>query len=410
MINTNSVEIAIRSYHHQVEVLKSTDVWSDKERILALLRKRDRIQSFIDQQVKHPNRPSIPTFLVAELSKDDAIVGNWETELAYIPELSTWKKTINPPAHHWWWFPRYRLEPSNRPIETWVKYAATVALLILTLLIWQGMLSRLLENAPDIWKTLGKVITATTGIVIAGGPFTKLGKQTLQKLFKSYRSHSRLSTTLVSVSATFFLLATLLYLKGLPLLAAAHNWRGMNLFIAGDTLNAQSLFKGALRIDPKLAQANHNLALTYEELDMLEPAVSEYLNAVRSGFLPSINNLARLKIVEEQAYDEAVVLISRALRVLESDEDIELEYSFKKNLGWARLEQGRLQESFNNLIEAQRLEKQLTSGRPDAYCLLAQVYERQEKSADAKSEWQACLSKISRPEDDFWKNMADEKL
>ncbi|MEL6470267.1 MAG: tetratricopeptide repeat protein [Cyanobacteria bacterium J06623_4] len=413
MPNLYSVEVAIHSYHRQVEILLEPDAWLNKENLLSLLQKRDQIQFFIDRQTKYPHAVNIPTYLMIELSNDDAKVGSWEAKLAYISEVPTWRKTINPPTHHWWWFPKYKLEPSNRPLEAWMMYITAATLLISSILIYRESIDRILENASDVWKTVGNLATTAITLVIAGGPFTKIGKQFMQRLFKSYKSHWRFSITLFLISTIFFFSNSLFYLRGLPIIADRYNQHGLQSYFAGNTIAAQSSFKKALRINPKLSQAHHNLALIYEDTGDFRKASNEYLRAVQSGFLPSINNLARLRIVEEQSYDEAVLLISRALVLLEqdeSDENIELEYSLRKNLGWARLEQNRLQESLNNLVEAKRLEAQIAESRPDVRCLLARLYDKQGKGADAKSEWEACLSKIARPEDDFWRTMANEAL
>lgn len=411
MPNPNSVEIAIHGYQHQVEILLDPDQWSNKENLLALFQKRDRIQFFIDQQAKCPHiAPHIPTFLMVKLSDNDAKVGYWEAKLAHVPEIPIWRKTISPPAHHWWWFPEYKLQPNDHPLETWLIYVGAAILFTASVWTYREISIRLLENASDIWKIIGNLATTAITLIIAGGPFTRVGKNFIQRLVKSYKSHWRFATTLFFISATLFFLTSLLYFQGLPQLAAIYNQSGKQLYITGNNIAAQSRFKKALRLNPNFPQANYNLALTHEDLGNFTEASNEYLKAVRSGFLPSINNLARLKIVEEQSYDEAVLLIGRALKLLEGDEDIELEYSLRKNLGWARLEQNRLQESLNNLIDAKRLETQLSVSRPDAHCLLARLYEQQGNRDPAKLEWEACLSKITRPEDDFWKTMANEAL
>ena len=124
-----------------------------------------------------------------------------------------------------------------------------------------------------------------------------------------------------------------------------------------------------------------------------------------------MGNLARLQIVEDKDYESAAVLLLTALQDGKRDRtDTALEYSLRKNLGWAWLEQDRLLEAEGSLVAANRLEEALEGSRPDSYCLLAQVYEKQDKVADAAVQWQACRRKITRPEDDVWKGWANQAL
>ena len=72
-----------------------------------------------------------------------------------------------------------------------------------------------------------------------------------------------------------------------------------------------------------------------------------------------------------------------------------------KNRGWARLEQGRYDEAKLDLTEAIKLQ----GDRASAYCLLAQVLERQTDKKGALSEWENCLGfayQPKTPEEDKW--------
>ena len=185
-------------------------------------------------------------------------------------------------------------------------------------------------------------------------------------------------------------------LRGRPL---SRGWK--QYFTEGKLESAQASFRRALQLNPNFPEANHHLALTYEDLRDFDNARAEYVKAVNAGLLTSVNNLARLQIVEDKDYESAAVLLLSALDDEARDhKDTVLEYGLRKNLGWAWLEQGRLIEAEGELDRANRLEADLPEPRPDAHCLIARVLEKTAKNEGAQTEWEACLRKINRPEDD----------
>lgn len=80
-----------------------------------------------------------------------------------------------------------------------------------------------------------------------------------------------------------------------------------------------------------------------------------------------------------------------------------------KNQGWARLEQGRHDEAKLDLSEAIKLK----SERAPAYCLLAQVLEREGDKKGALVQWENCLGfayQPNTPEEDKWIYLARQRL
>ncbi|MGB3693499.1 MAG: tetratricopeptide repeat protein, partial [Spirulinaceae cyanobacterium] len=135
------------------------------------------------------------------------------------------------------------------------------------------------------------------------------------------------------------------------------------------------------------------------------------------GDIPdAFNNLGRLYI-KEKKYPQAVALLSKGLVLAEKQGSVlEINYSIFKNLGWARLKQGRNTEAKQHLQAAigiaQRQEAaQYISNPVAANCLLAQVLDEQ-KEKGAISEWQKCCQLGSRlnADEDEWLYMAQQKL
>jgi Tfp pilus assembly protein PilF len=404
----NSLEGSFEAYHQQVKRLKDNAAWSDQAAILALLRQRDRIQCFIDQETQQPHTAEIPPHLLVALSQADAEVGRWSEKLLQIADLPTWRKSLNPPKHHWWWYPEPVAAP--KPISEWLLGGLTLALLTLCLALAKDISARFLTGAPGIWSSIGTIAPAVLALFATGGILTKVGQQLIDTLFAKKPPYW--PWLKIGVAAALTLLFFLVHWFGLPWAATLyHNVGQQQYFQAGKLASAQASFRRALQLNPDFPAANHSLALAYEDLRDFDSARTEYVKAVDAGYLKSVNNLARLQIVEDEDYESAAVLLLTALDNGERDRnDKELEYGLRKNLGWAWLEQSRLLEAEGELIRANRLEAELAEPRPDSYCLLGKLYEEQGKATDAQAQWQTCQQKIGRPEDDVWAAMASEAL
>lgn len=183
-------------------------------------------------------------------------------------------------------------------------------------------------------------------------------------------------------------------------------WYGVTNHLAGQLPKAQVGYKVALKLTPWSAAAHYNQGAAYEDEQNYERAHAEYQIAIEGGLVPAYNNQARLYILEGK-YDAAVSLLRIGLPLAKNEDD--LQYSMLKNLGWARLEQGRLSEARLNLEDAIKLK----STRAPAYCLMAQMLERQGDKKNALVEWENCLGlsyKPQTPEEDKWLELASQRL
>jgi Tfp pilus assembly protein PilF len=401
-----SLETAFEAYHQQVQALQSTGNWSDEKAILTLLRSRDLIQGYIDQAAQKLTTEVSPQLLIA-LSEDDAQLGRWCEQVSRISALATWRKTLNPPAHHWWW----HSEPEVvKPWSDWLLGGLTLALLTLCLALAKDISARFFTGAPGIWSSVGAIAPAVIALFATGGALTKVGQQLISSVLTKKPPYW--PWVKLGAAAVLTLLFFLGHSVGLPWAATQYHTIGkQQYFNEGKLASAQASFRRALQLNPDFPEANHSLALTYEDLRDFDSARAEYVKAVDAGVLRSVNNLARLQIVEDKDYESAVVLLKTVLSDKRRDRtDIELEYGLRKNLGWALLAQNRLTEAEGELIRANRAAETLPEPRPDSYCLLASLYDQQGKASEAQAQWKTCQQKIARPEDDMWAAMASEAI
>lgn len=192
---------------------------------------------------------------------------------------------------------------------------------------------------------------------------------------------------------------------GLPELASFFNNKGIENYKANRLADTKQAYELALSLDPKSRPALYNLGWLCEEVQDLECARGKYLQAAKLGMPAAYSNLARLYIVEKKNYPAAVHLLWQGLKLAE---DEPVKYSLLKNLGWARLKQGRYSEALQHLDAAIKLE----SETPATYCLKAQVLEGMKKTKEALPQWKICLKYADSQEfdEDIWIGMARQRL
>jgi tetratricopeptide (TPR) repeat protein len=196
----------------------------------------------------------------------------------------------------------------------------------------------------------------------------------------------------------------------LPLISDYFNERGLDNYIEGDWSSAQSDYERALSLDPDNAEAHYNFGRLYEDLQELDKARTQYRLAAQGGLDAAYNELARLYI-QDKKYSQAASLLLKGLEIAQEG-DAQTQYALLKNLGWARLEQGRYADAETYLRDAIEFDKTLRRTPAAAHCLLAQVIEKKEDPDSALREWEICLgyADVRNPDEDAWFGMARERL
>lgn len=200
---------------------------------------------------------------------------------------------------------------------------------------------------------------------------------------------------------------------GVPQLAKWINNFGLSHYLNYQLPEAQAAFELANSLNPNNRATLFNQAMQCEEVRDFGCAYQKYQQAAKLGSGAAYSNLARLYIkgyVGNKDYDAAVELLWQGIKLHKTQPflDIRVHYSLVKNLGWARLGQGRYEEALEHLQEAIALDKT----RPAAYCLLAQVQEAQGQHAAALTTWQTCLkyAQPQNPDEDDWIGIARQRL
>ncbi len=192
---------------------------------------------------------------------------------------------------------------------------------------------------------------------------------------------------------------------GLPWLGVRLNNYAYLSFLAGDRPASLWALEWAQRVDPGNAAVLYNQATQCERVQDWDCAHNFYRQAARLGMAAAYSNLARLYILHDEDYAAAVELVQEGLQVADSPPD---RYALHKNLGWARLEQGRYVEARQALNTALALDGE----RAAAHCLSALLAEAAGQETAALSSWRRCqeLAEPVLPDDDRWLGMAQQRL
>jgi tetratricopeptide (TPR) repeat protein len=122
--------------------------------------------------------------------------------------------------------------------------------------------------------------------------------------------------------------------------AQEHNDRGVALFYTGSQEAAKIEFEKAIELDPDLAEAYNNLALTLSELDLNDDAVENFKKAytINPNLFEAYSNLALIHF-RKGDLDEAIELMKEATKKPHSNSIAHL------NLGNGLLQLGRHEDA-----------------------------------------------------------------
>ena len=198
-------------------------------------------------------------------------------------------------------------------------------------------------------------------------------KVLVEKYPTGIKDHIRWVSLLLLSLGSFRLLFPKLYVQ--------LNDCGIDNYLAKKYQLARFYFQCALLLKPNYKKAHYNLGATYEKLQQVEKAWTEYY--IADGLSQAYNNLARIYIKDEQ-YSKAIGLLEKAFQKPKAETDPVLRYALLKNMGWVLLEQQRYSEAETYLREA----IELMNTRAIAYKLLARLLEAKGDREAARDMWQ----------------------
>lgn len=393
---------SVKYYEATLKTLEQTKSPS-VEQILDVLIVRDEVQVALNE--KTPT----PAWSLIEVQRLDNSLKQKSQLITQKIDLVQLREILQPPTSAWWW----SFEHSSRWDNLdWLWSGLSVSFITISLGLVTAISSRFISGGIDALGSIAVVTQGALTLVAGRGALTQVGQKTGQNLLTHLNIPKHFWQE-ISCGLAFLLLVGLFnFHNSLPKIAVVYYQRGEKDYNASPPRlgSAQANFERAIKLDPDNAKARYGLGNIYEDLQNLKRARAEYEIAIQGNFSRAYNNLARLYILEKK-YSTAASLLLNGLDLVNNDEQpSKVEYSLRKNLGWARLEQKRYAEAEVELQEAIQLDNE----KAPAYCLLAQVLEgKGNETQKALKFWNNCktyANPSTSPEEDTWLHLASQKL
>lgn len=405
---------SITAYCAALQALNSSEALTE-EQAIAILCARDAVyQALIERLPVSSDR-------LLRIQALDAKLKSHKQRICSAIDLPTYRSIHPDTAQRWWWHLDAEPLVHRRDRSDWVFKLFTIGSWTVILALLLNITNRFFSVGLGVTGAMAVIFPSLLAFLKARSDLTEAGQKSLERLLtkigipKYWQSETKFGLTLVLLGGIIGLWCSL------PVIADVYNRQGLDLYYGRHLRQAEQHYQQAIALDSNQAEAYYNLGLVYEDWLKLDEAKRVYQVAAGQGLVKAHNNLARL-LIQSEDYQEAVLLLQGGL--LLRDEKVILpedEFNLYKNLGWARLSQGYLQDAKFALDEAINIDNTTQSFRNGAaaHCLLAQVLEKQNKASYSILQWQECcqqgIDKFQRqhtpiPEEDQWLHQAHQRL
>lgn len=341
------------------------------------------------------------------------------TLVAHI-DFAAYRDSFPKSSEQWWWFLDDVVKAPKKHPTDWAFKLATTLTWAISLGLLVNVSGRFLLGGAGVAGLSAVALSNLVTLLKARSDLTDAGNEGIEMLFERFKLskpqkiRSRFGTTALLAGLLFaFWLA-------LPKIARYYNSQGFKLHDEGKLGSAEQNYELAISLDPDNLDAHYNLGTLYEDLQELDKAETQYLNAVRGDFPEAYNNLARLYLQSpDNNVNKSLVLLGKGFDLADEQQiDPENQFSLYKNLGWALLQQEEYALAASVLDKAIAIYEQMPSDDQEyvnysgsAYCLIAQAREATGQP-DALPAWQRCcqLGDRSVPEENAWLRMASKRF
>lgn len=414
MNDFETLKAALDEYQTALESLKSNPTETKLQQVMTA---RKEVQGILRQE------ETVAAGLLEYLTALDLDLAEQRTRLLpeeNLDELESWDNIIESTLSECWWQGKQATHKSWWEKLDWLWSGLTLVLLTISVSLTADAATRFLSGGFDALSALTIAIPSVLAL-LTSGTLTKVGKDARQYLFSRWNIAPRRWEISTLAFSLLLLISLAIFHQSYGFMATKFNQHGVIHYQANRLDSALSDYQRAIALQPNYAEAHYHLGLLYEDLQKLKEAKTEYQLAVENGsdspaslpMLKARNNLGRLHLLEKK-YELAIPPLLEVFNALDeeqveaNEEYKKLKYTVLKNLGWAQLELGNTVEAKIKLQEAIQLFEQKASG----HCLLAQVYEKQNRPKLTIAEWKKCrtLVDISNPDEYRWLSIAREKL
>ncbi len=409
---TSPINQAIQCYEQAIAFLiKDPPEVPTSTQVLEILTARDFLQYLL---ANTPDKSGVQLERISDLDRQLRKHANVIIRVRDTSSQSVnWLESFKPDEKAWWWF----LESPNRKLNDCLWNGVSISCITAAFSLIGDIIPRFAIGSPDLLSSFFVTLQGVLGLASAGSILKAL-EGTAKQVSSQPIAHLRLPQwqKISSIFSAVFLLFTLGLRFSLPTFSNIYNQWGKENYNKGDWSSAEANYQRALKLNPDNEVAHFWLGSLYEDLQNNEAARSQYQLAMQGQYIPAVNNLARLHILNNKN-SAAVLLLYKALGS-ESEKQKKLNPKVKhaiwKNLGWARFQMKDYPGAEMYLQDAIDLQKsaKLTEDTAAPHCLLAQVKEAKMDKISARVAWNACVQDANafNLDEDGWVIKAQQRL
>ena len=406
-MNHSLLDESLQKYREALSYLEQS---LSTESVLQVLKARDSLQTCLDRgdrSLWEGDR------IVVEL--DDRLKAQAGAIVRAV-NLAKWRQSLQIDSNKaWWWELETEVPPHPWDRFDWLWKMGSVAGWTANVGLLLDIVPRFLVGGTGLVGAIAVTFPSLIALLQASNELTTSGQEGFDKLLARFGIPKHFHEEMKFASIALFCLFLIIFRANLPVLSEWYAKQGTQRYREGQLATAEDYYTQALEIDPNNIKANYNLGIVYEDLQEFEKAETQYSIAAKGGIVRAQNNLARLHILEENS-DLAIPLLWQGLANADN-ETILVRYNLLKNLGWAFWKEGRHEDAEEFLQGAIALAEdpegiEKINNRGAAHCLLAQVYQQNEREDDAIAQWQSCCQQGSmfNPDETKWLSLAHTTL
>jgi tetratricopeptide (TPR) repeat protein len=375
----------LRHYAAVLELVRSPSP-QDPTAVLKVLLARDRVQVTLNSD-HHWSDESL-----LELVQLDEQLQSMSAAIAANPALDQWRKSLQPPDNHWWWYLSVPVEASWNRFD-WLWNGGSLVCLAAFASYMTAFTAKFAIGGFDLLKSFGLVGNGTVAVLILSS-LTQSGQQVLSKLLTRLKIHPKYHSEVSFGASALLLLSAVAIQASLPSIGQYYYRQGAENFTARRFIPAEKQLRQSLELQSDHGDAHLLLGRIYEIQENVDAARAEYNLALQGNSVLAYNNLGRLLIADEN-YRQAEAMLTKGLSYAQqfAPDAYETLFVLHKNLGWAQLEQDHYQSALAHLEMALQINQAHLDGRRrgEADCILSAVFDRLNNADAAITSAEICL-------------------
>ncbi|MGK7923831.1 MAG: tetratricopeptide repeat protein [Spirulina sp.] len=396
----------ILSYRRSIENL-SREETPGLSQILAVLTSRDLVEA------SRRDFSELTGEDLAELVELDDRLRGLAGAIATHPQLAQCRQTVKPPETAWWWFLEAPAPPPPQPSKLarlfqydWVWNTITVACLVGAGTYATNTIRAFSNDNLDLLQTFSTISQGAGLVLVTGGTLTQKGQNIIRDTLVKIGIKSQYQAEVTCGLAVLLLSVTFGVNAYIPKIGKYFYEMGKTDYNEGEINKARINLEKAQSLDPNNAKISIDLGNIYATFSLYKEADRLYQVGIMAGQPRAFNGAGRVQLRMATTFADLVNAESLfRLGLAQPKVPRETKAAMLGHLGFTlirQVEMGNLSEEEiqKHYTEAEeKFKKGLAiaskieakhPGMGMSHCYLGILYDKQGKTAEARTAWQDC--------------------